>query len=92
MLVVSEATLLITLVVVQVVGLLSLVCARLKCRAILNHCFRVGFLVSLLAVGFATMCAVGCASDWWVSCSTTLALMAVGGTIDCGRSVPSPAF
>ena len=89
---ISESTLLWSFVVIQVIGLTSLICARIKCQTVPHACFRVGFLISLLAVGFATMCAVGCASDWWISCGTTLALMAVGGTVDFGHSTPAPAF
>lgn len=86
MFVISESALLISFAVIQVLGLTSLACARLKGDTLWNRSFRVLFMFSLVGVGMATMCAVGCASDWWISCGTTLAVMSVGGTIDLGSS------
>ena len=88
----SESTLLLCFLVVQIVGLVSLMCARVKGHSLLHRAGRSLFLVSLVAVGLATMCAVGCASDWWVSCGTTLSVMVVGGTFDLGRAAGAAAF
>lgn len=88
----TESTLLIAFVVVQILGIATLFCARIKGQALINRVFRTSFLVSLVAVGLATMCAVGVASDWWISCGTTLAVMAVGGSLDCGQAMSDAAF
>jgi cell division protein FtsW (lipid II flippase) len=82
----SEMTLICFYASVQVLGLMSLICARLTGECWQHRLSRGAFLSCLVAVGLATMLAVGSNSGWWVSCGATLSLMSVGGTLDLGRT------
>jgi hypothetical protein len=50
------------------------------------------FYVSLLAVFTITLIAVSVGHQVWISSGTTLAIMAVGATLDVGRREPASAF
>lgn len=88
----SESALLFIFASVQVAGLISLICARMTGPSTSHRWLRGMYLCCLVAVGLATMCAIGCNSGWWISCGTTLALMAIGGTLDLGRTAAGAAF
>lgn len=73
-------------VVLQIVGVASVVGARLGERFGFRLFSQRLCYVCLLLIGSATMLAVVCGSDLWFAFATTLALMSVGATIDFGRS------
>ena len=69
---------------VQVLGLASVLFARLP-RASKAHDYCRGIFVGCLVVlGLATMVAIGSGSGYWAWCGTTFSLMCVGGTFDVG--------
>lgn len=76
----------------QVAGLASVVIARLTegCRGQL--CFQRVFYLCLLAVGVASMLTVEFGSRYWLSFGITLAIMAVGATLELGRSAEVTAI
>lgn len=80
-----ESLLLVFFASVQVCGVISLIATRMTGGCAWHRMFCGLYLCSLIAVGLATMLAIGCHSGWWVSCGATLALMSVGGTLDLGR-------
>jgi hypothetical protein len=92
MLMADESSFLFFFVLIQILGLLSLAGARLAETSRWHRFFRGAFLLCLTGVGVATMLAVGCHSGWWICCSATLAIMAVGSVFDLGRTTPAPAY
>lgn len=76
---------------VQVLGLLSAALARLgegSRRQVV--CQRL-FLACLGLVGLGTIVSLGMPSGWWVASGSTLSLMVVTATWDCGRTRPAEA-
>jgi hypothetical protein len=74
------------LLALQLVGLASVVLARMPCRCPLKStCCRAVFFACLFGVAAATMLAIDARSGLWAWCGTTFSLMAVGATFD-GRS------
>jgi hypothetical protein len=73
-------------VVVQILGLASVLCARLSERSSAQRCCQRIFFACLVLVGGAAVAALFLGSSAWAPCGTTLALMAVGVTFDGGRS------
>jgi hypothetical protein len=77
--------------VVQVLGLASVLFARLP-RATKSHDYGRGiYLGCLVVLGLATMLAIGSGSGYWAWCGTTFSVMCVGGTFDM-NSLRSDAF
>jgi len=73
---------------VQVLGLASVLFARLP-RASAAHDYGRGIYVGCLVVlGLATMVAIGSGSGYWAWCGTTFSLMCVGGTFDISSLRP----
>ena len=73
---------------VQVLGLASVLFARLP-RSSKTHDYCRGIYVgSLVVLGLATMVAIGSGSGYWAWCGTTFSLMCVGGTFDIGTLRP----
>ena len=73
---------------VQVLGLASVLLARLP-RATTAHDYGRGiYLGCLVVLGLATMVAIGSGSGYWAWCGTTFSLMCVGGTFDMGTFRP----
>lgn len=73
-----------SMVVIQVVGLLSMAATRVgehTSRCLLCRCL---FLVSLVVVGGATVLSLASGTGHWAAGGTTLSLMVVGGTLDFG--------
>jgi hypothetical protein len=68
----------------QIVGLASMMLARMPQASALHTCCRRVFLVCLVFVGVATIYAMGSRGDSWAWCGTMFSLMAVGMTIDLG--------
>ena len=77
----------------QLVGLASVVLARLPCQCPLKStCCRALFFSCLLGVAVATMFAIQANSGSWAWCGTTFSLMAVGATLDMRSTVPVTGF
>jgi hypothetical protein len=75
--------------VVQVLGLASVLLARLPQSSKTQDYCRGVFVGSLVVLGLATMVAIGSGSGYWAWCGTTFSLMCVGGTFDVGTLRPS---
>ncbi|MEQ8791364.1 MAG: hypothetical protein RIC55_34195 [Pirellulaceae bacterium] len=81
-----EAAIFTTVTVIQVLAVASVVSVRLAVGvAEQTWCHRL-FFVALLALGGITMATVFAGSGHWFSFAATLALMAVGGTLDLGQA------
>ena len=77
---------------VQMLGLASVLFARLP-RASKSHDYARGvYLGCLVVLALATMVAFGSGSGYWAWCGTTFSIMAVGGTFDQGGSFQPGAF
>jgi len=66
-------------VLIQIVGIVSLVLARLGES---RSSFRRVFVAGLVVVGSCTMLAVGFGSGYWFSFAVTFSIMFIGATID----------
>lgn len=73
-----------SMLALQVVGLASMLLARMPHPTLLHTWCRRLFVVCLIVVGLATIYAMGSQSSSWAWCGTTFSLMAVGGTMDLG--------
>jgi hypothetical protein len=69
---------------IQVLGILALALARLGQRSTVPGRFQLLFLLCLLLVGLSAVVAAGCDNTYWIASGVTLAVMVVGGTLDCG--------
>lgn len=78
--------------VLQIVGLTSVIFARLPESCPVQACCRSLFVGCLIFVGVATMLAIGIQSGCWAWCGTTFSIMAVGATFDLGGTVPATGF
>lgn len=77
----------------QLVGLASVVIARLPCRCPLKStACRVLFLACLLSLAIATMAAIHMGNGVWAWCGTTFSLMAVGVSVDLRSSMVVTGF
>ncbi len=78
---------------IQVVGLVSMVLARMPNYSAL-HCFcRTCFLACLVLVGLATIgTALDCQTSCWAWCATIFSMMAVGAAADFGPAAGTPTF
>ena len=72
-------------IAVQMIGLASVVAARMWPQSPAQTRCQWFFFISLAGVGLATMLALACGSGLWVSCAATLSLMSVGATLDLRR-------
>ena len=80
------------LVVVQVLGLASVVLARLTENSAFQALCQRLFVACLLVVGGVTVLAFQSGSGGWFSCAATLPVMALGATLDMKRSYEYAAF
>lgn len=70
---------------IQLVGLISMVLARMPETSSLHAFCRTCFLVCLIVVGLATIgTAIDCQTSCWAWCATIFSVMAVGATADLG--------
>ncbi|QDU27257.1 hypothetical protein ETAA8_23440 [Anatilimnocola aggregata] len=77
----------------QLVGLVSVVLARLPRRCPLQcACFRTLFFGCLIGLAVATMVAIEAQSGSWAWCGTTFSVMAVGATLDLRSSMVVTGF
>ncbi|MBC7853907.1 MAG: hypothetical protein IAF94_10755 [Pirellulaceae bacterium] len=67
---------------VQVLGLASVLFARLPRASTAQDYGHGVYLGCLVVLGLATMVAIGSGSGYWAWCGTTFSLMCVGGTFD----------
>lgn len=70
----------------QVVGLASMLLARMPHATLLHNCCRPLFIACLIVVGLATIYAMGSQTSSWAWYGTTFSLLAVGGTMDLGSA------
>jgi hypothetical protein len=70
----------------QMVGLASMLLARMPHPTLLHNCCRRLFIACLIIVGLATIYAMGSQTSSWAWYGTTFSLLAVGGTIDFGTA------
>jgi hypothetical protein len=80
-----EMSIFVGAVLVQLLGLASMLFARFSERSRAQHYSQRCFFGCLVLVGGAAMAAICLGNGHWLSCGTTLALMAVGVTFDGGR-------
>lgn len=71
-------------ILVQLLGIASVLYARLSERSRAQNYSQRCFFGCLFLVGGAAMGAVLLGNGYWLSCGTTLAIMAVGVTFDRG--------
>ena len=76
---------------IQMIGLVSMVLARMPHFTLLHSACRSLFLGCLVAVGISTVYAMGCHSSCWAWFGTVFSVMAVGATADFG-AVPAEGF
>ena len=81
-----------TLIVIQLIGLMSVVTARLAERCNGRKCCHILFCCCLVLVGAASVLALQLGIGYSLCCGTTLAMMGIGGTIDLRRDRPAEAF
>jgi hypothetical protein len=87
-----EIFIVLALALIQIAGVVCTILTRLAVEGRAQAAFQKLFLVSLLAVGGAALIAIAVRSQYGFSCGLTLALMAVGATLDLRRTKHSPAF
>ncbi|MDX1945202.1 MAG: hypothetical protein SFU86_07335 [Pirellulaceae bacterium] len=85
----ADPVLLWTLFAIQLVGLVSMVLARMPHGTLLHGACRSLFVGCLVVVGLATVYAMGCYGSSWAWSGTVFSIMAVGGTADFGRAAPA---
>ena len=85
MLGIFELSVFVGAVLVQLLGIASMLFARVSERSKAQHYSQRCFFGCLVLVGSAALAAVSLGSGAWLSCGITLAVMAVGATIDGGR-------
>jgi hypothetical protein len=88
----SDVLLLGVAVLMQILGIAAAISARLSQTPVARKCSYRVFYVSLLAVFAITLLAVHVGHGVWISTGTTLAIMAVGATLDVGSPEPASAF
>ena len=82
MILVSETTFLITVTLIQVLGLISLTTIRLSSRWHQCQLCQLVFFLCLALVGGATMLCLHARVGAWIFCSITLCVMVVGAVFD----------
>ncbi len=84
MILVSEATLVLFVTLIQALGLISLASIRMRNRW--KRCLfcQTLFFVSLSMVGASAMLCLHCRHNAWLFCAITLSMMVVGATFDAG--------
>jgi hypothetical protein len=80
------------MILIQVVGLSSVIFARLSEHSWAQAGCQRFFFVCLLCVGVATVLAAKWGSGCWLSCGATLSLMSVGATLDLRPATRAEAF
>jgi hypothetical protein len=76
----------------QIIGVASVVFARLPRQCPIQACCRTLFVGCLVFVGMATMAAISVQSGCWAWCGITFSIMAVGATFDRGVPVRATAY
>jgi hypothetical protein len=79
-------------VLVQIVGLLSVVLARTSERSPAQAFCQTLFFTCLLVVGALAVVSISSGIRCWFVCATTLPMMALGATLDLRRSPQYSAF
>ena len=82
----QEAAIFSAVCAVQALAAASVVLARITEGCPAQVCFQRVYVVLLLMLGGLTLATVFSDSGYWLSFGATLALMALGGTLDLGRA------
>lgn len=77
---------------IQIVGLVSMVLARMPHCSPLHAFCRTCFLGCLVVVGLALLATATSHSSNWAWCGTVFSIMAVGATADLGTTAPTQGF
>jgi hypothetical protein len=78
---------------IQVLGIVSMLLARMPATTSLHSLCRTCFLGCLVVVGLATIGAsIDCQSSSWAWCATVFSMMAVGAAADLGGAASTPGF
>jgi hypothetical protein len=78
---------------IQVLGIVSMLLARMPATTSLHSLCRTCFLGCLVVVGLATIGAsIDCQSSAWAWCATVFSMMAVGAAADLGGAASTPGF
>jgi|SRR5262245_620016 len=81
-----------SLALVHVMGLASMLMARLpQSHRVHALCHR-GFIACLIVVAAATMFTIIAQSNWWVWSGTIFSIMAVGATAEWGQPAEAAGF
>jgi hypothetical protein len=81
-----------SLALVHVIGLASMMLARLpQSHRVHALCHR-GFIACLIVVAAATMFTIIARSNWWVWSGTIFSIMAVGATAEWGQPAEAAGF
>lgn len=81
-----------SLAALHIIGLVSMLFARLPRSHRLHVLCHHGFFACLLFVGVVTMLTILTRSNWWVWSGTTFSLMAVGATAELGQAAHMRGF
>jgi hypothetical protein len=81
-----EAAIFSAVCAVQALAIASVVLARITEGCVGQVCFQRVYVALLLVLGGLTLATVFSGSGYWMSFGATLAMMALGGTIDLGRA------
>jgi hypothetical protein len=77
---------------IQMVGLVSMVLARMPHTSSMHAVCRLLFLGCLVVVGLTTVVAMGCHNSCWAWSGTVFSIMAVGATADSGSAMHVNGF
>lgn len=87
-----EICIVLALTLIQLAGVVCTILTRLAVEGRAQAVFQKLFFLTLLTVGGAALAAIAMRSQYGFSCGLTLALMAVGATLDLRRAKRAPAF
>ena len=85
MILTPDSTLFLLLVSVQLLGALGLIASRLGEKWGRFGACQLLFFGTMLVVACATITSLLCDNGSWAVSGTTLSVMVIGGTLDCGR-------
>lgn len=81
-----EAAVFCAVCAIQVLAIASVVLARISEGCAGQRCCQHAYVILLLVLGGLTLVTVFSNSGYWFSFGATLAMMALGGTLDLGRA------
>ncbi|QDU96331.1 hypothetical protein [Lignipirellula cremea] len=88
----SDSLFLTLLVVTQIFGLASVICARLCEGSRFQSLFYSMFFIAYILVGAGAMSSVSRGENGWLCCVVTLTIMSVGAVLDSTRAPLEKSF